>query len=305
MALLQCDALHFAYGKQQILSGVDFALERGESVLLLGQNGEGKTTLMGCMLGMLRPDSGSVYRQQGMVMAGYLSSPAFMEEQTGRANLLYEAALRRSAGDAGRRSRCSDTGLLEHACQLVGLQPGELDKKVRRYSTGMRKKIAIARALMHTPDLLVLDEPASGLDPHGISELRSILLRLREQEGCAILVSSHQIAESAKQATRVAVLKAGRIVRTVPVQQHVGTTWRCSLAQPADAEQLQLIQRLGGDCIPEDRSQIRFIRTNGNAHPEHMASLLAELVTNGLPVVAFSPEVDSIENLFLETVSAS
>ncbi|MFW5777036.1 MAG: ATP-binding cassette domain-containing protein [Spirochaetota bacterium] len=300
--VLQCQDLCFSYGATNVLDGVCLTVQRGESVLLLGQNGEGKTTLMACILGMLHLRSGTIARAPGLRMAGYISTPPFMEDQDGWMHMRYEQALRRRSAGA-QDDGCEDLlPRVQGICEVLSLDPAELDKKLRHCSTGNRKKMALARALLSSPDLLILDEPANGLDPSGISELRSVLCRLRAEFGCSIVISSHQIAESARQATRAVILSKGRIVRSIGLAHDRETMWSCSLAEPAGPVAVSYVHALGGEFADEDFQRIRFALTNDGGEPRAAARIVKMLVAKGLKPTAFGPARTDLEQAYLSAV---
>ena len=199
------------FGRRVALDGVDLSLGPGELVGLVGPNGAGKSTLLRLILGLARPSGGEL-RVLGEPAGGpalarvgaVAERPAFWEHLTARGNL---AAVARAAriGDPDARVR-----RIDEALERVGLL-GAADVRVRAFSQGMRQRLAIALALLGRPELLVLDEPANGLDPGGIAEVRGLLRSLRDA-GAAVLVSSHLLAELEPIADRLVVLSRGRVV---------------------------------------------------------------------------------------------
>ena len=201
--------LYQAYGRQPALRGVDIAVGRGEAVALLGPNGAGKSTLLKILCSLERPQRGEV------VFAG-LSEPSEIRRSIGlvaheslcyadlsaRENLLFFAGLY-DITDAARRA---DT-LLERVALT-----GAADRPCRTYSRGMLQRLAVARALVHSPSLLLLDEPFTGLDRQGIVLLAQLLLE-EKLRGASMLVVSHDLPAIAGFVDRVLVLARGRIER--------------------------------------------------------------------------------------------
>lgn len=177
-----------SYGDQKVLNGVQFQMERGKIYGLVGRNGSGKTVLMKCILGILRPDCGSIIirgREIGKDIefaqnTGFLiERPGFFEDWNGYENLKYFMGIRHKV----------DADLIYRCMEEVGL--GDVGKKkVGKYSMGMKQRLGIAQALMEQPDLLILDEPMNGLDNSGVAEIRSKLLEWKEK-GVTILLASH------------------------------------------------------------------------------------------------------------------
>ena len=176
------------YGQQQVLRNVSLHCERGKIYGLVGRNGSGKTVLLKSICGLCRPDSGSI-RVWGQEVGkdvdfpenlGFIiESPGFLPHASAMQNLRYLASIR---GNVGKDE-------LMEAIRLVGLNP-EDKKHVCKYSLGMRQRLGLAQAMMEQPDLLILDEPMNGLDAQGVQDIRSLLLRLRD-EGKTILLASH------------------------------------------------------------------------------------------------------------------
>jgi ABC-2 type transport system ATP-binding protein len=186
----------------------------------VGPNGAGKTTTIRMLLGLVRPTSGraeilghDVSTSSARVLprvGALIEAPALYPYLSGRDNL-------RCFGDAvggvpGRH--------LDEVLELVGLRERQRDR-VRSYSLGMRQRLAIAVALLHDPELLVLDEPANGLDPAGIVEIRRLLRRLAAA-GRTVFVSSHVLAEVEESCDRIAIISRGRLVRVATVTELVG-----------------------------------------------------------------------------------
>jgi ABC-2 type transport system ATP-binding protein len=194
---------------------VTFHVRRGELVALLGPNGAGKTTLLRLLATLLAPTAGTarvwnedvvaaadrVRRHVGVVLGG---ERAVYGRLTGRENLEYAAAL---YGIPRERARERAAFLLD----LVGLVP-RADDLVERYSTGMRQRLALARALVHDPPVLLLDEPTAGLDPSAARGVRDLIGQLCREQGKTVLLATHQMDEADRLSDRVGILDRGRLV---------------------------------------------------------------------------------------------
>ncbi|HEX9633664.1 MAG TPA: ABC transporter ATP-binding protein [Gemmatimonadales bacterium] len=185
------------FGYRTVLAGVSLSLRRGEVLLLVGPNGAGKTTLLRVLAGLLRPATGHVERHGaiGMVAHDAMLYPAL----SGRANLRFFARLHGIA----------DLGRVDAVLEQVGLSR-RADDRVGTFSRGMLQRVAIARALVHEPELLLFDEPLSGLDAAASRTLVELLASFRER-GTAMIIVSHEMERLGRVATHIVRLAAGRL----------------------------------------------------------------------------------------------
>jgi ABC-2 type transport system ATP-binding protein len=198
------------FGKVPAVDGVDLALCRGEVFGFLGPNGAGKTTTIGILLGLLRPTSGTVEvfgtpvtpaRTTALARVGALvGSPGLYPYLSGRENLRLVAGVRAPVPADRLQEVLIQVGLAEPA-----------DRKVKGYSSGMKQRLGLAAALVHRPELLILDEPTNGLDPAGMRDVRGLLRDLASR-GTTVFLSSHLLHEVEQVCDRAAVLNHGRIV---------------------------------------------------------------------------------------------
>lgn len=185
---IEVQHVYKSFGNQKVLEDVNLRILPGQSVGIVGNNGSGKTVLMKCICGFLRPDSGRIYVRGKQIgkevdfpenMGVIIETPGFLPNMTGYQNLKLLASLQ---GRVGKQE-------ILQTLQTVGLDPG-LKKPVSKYSLGMRQRLGIAQAIMEDPEVLVLDEPFNGLDKAGVSHIRSLILELKKR-GKAILLASH------------------------------------------------------------------------------------------------------------------
>ncbi|MCD8014936.1 MAG: ATP-binding cassette domain-containing protein [Lachnospiraceae bacterium] len=202
------------FGTEEVLKPLDFAVERGKTYGICGNNGSGKTVLMKCICGFLPVTEGLITVDGKRI--GYdvdfpeslgviIETPGFLSNLSGRRNLEILADLR---GLIGRKEITS-------VLKRVGLDP-ELKKPVAKYSLGMRQRLGIAQAIMEEPELLILDEPFNGLDRHGVAEIRKLLLA-QKQKGKTILLASHNSEDIRILCDRVFEMDGGVMRRASPL----------------------------------------------------------------------------------------
>lgn len=191
-AAIKIENLHKSFGKEGILHGINREFEAGRIHGIVGNNGSGKTVMMKCICGFLRPDEGCVLINGKEVgkdmdfpddMGIIIETPGFLPGATGLKNLKLLASLKGIA----------DEKRIVEMIERVGLDPG-LKKNVSKYSLGMRQRLGIAQAIMENPSFLILDEPFNGLDKHGVAQIRNLIKELRA-EGKTIILASHNQAD--------------------------------------------------------------------------------------------------------------
>lgn len=298
MAVIEIEGLSKEYRRLRraptlALDGLDLSVPDGGVFGFLGPNGAGKTTTIRCLLGLVRPSAGrsrllgvdtptelaKVIRRIGSIV----ETPSFYPRFTGRRNL---ELLGRLDG-IGRKA-------IAETLERVGLE-GRADDHVRTYSLGMKQRLGIGAALLKNPELLILDEPANGLDPAGIKEVRDLLRRLGG-EGRTVFVSSHQLPEVQMMCDRVAILSRGHCVATGPVGEVL-----------ARGRHEALIVRLGD--LHAGLEALREAGIEASLDSDHLrvslpisesARVTEVLATRGLYVSELRPEEISLETVFLE-----
>ncbi len=276
------------------VDALSFTVGRGQVVGLLGPNGAGKTTTMRMLLGLIRPTGGEirVFGQRITPGAPVLSrigalveGPGFLPHLSGRDNLLLYW---RSTG------RPAEAARLDEALAIAGLGTA-VDRRVRKYSHGMRQRLAIAQAMLGLPDLLVLDEPTDGLDPPQIREMRGVL-RAYADSGRTVLVSSHQLAEVEQTCTDCVVMDRGRLVAQGSVSDLVGASTSVALAVDDPPRAAAVARSLGATEIVTSSEGLTL--TLDGTPP---AALLRALVEAGVSVGQLSPQ-RRLEQAFLSLV---
>ncbi|MCS7287161.1 MAG: heme ABC exporter ATP-binding protein CcmA [Anaerolineae bacterium] len=213
--MVEIEGLAKAFGRREVLRGIDLVVKQGEFVIIMGPNGAGKTTLLRIIATIIKPDRGRIKvcgfqlpekASEARRKVGLLThSPFLYDELTARENLLFYASLF-SVPEPERRS--------EELLSLVGLEDRK-EERVRTFSRGMLQRLAIARALLHDPQLLLLDEPFTGLDQKAAEVLLDLLKRL-PMEKRTVIMTTHQVDEVLALAHRVLILHKGWFVMEVP-----------------------------------------------------------------------------------------
>ena len=281
--------------KTVAVDGLDLAVPQGGVFGFLGPNGAGKTTTIRCLLGLVRPSAGrcrllghepaALQRVIGRV-GSIVESPTMFPRFTGRRNLELLARI-----DGIGRSR------VREVLEEVGLADRG-DDLVKNYSLGMKQRLGIAGALLKDPELLILDEPANGLDPAGIVEVRELMRRLG-REGRTVFVSSHILSEVQQSADRVAILAKGRTVATGPVHE-VLTSGRAA-GMIVRLEDLAAGMRALADAGIAATSEDGAIRVG--LPPADASRVTQTLADRGLYLTELRPDEADLETVFLELTS--
>jgi ABC-2 type transport system ATP-binding protein len=272
---------------------IDLNVRAGDVYGFLGPNGAGKTTTLRMALGLIAPTEGRVelfgrdpMRQGARALegvAGFVEAPRFYPYLSGRKNLELLAALD-GDGAAGR---------IDEVLEVVELTPRGAHR-VGGYSHGMRQRLGIASALLRRPRLLILDEPATGLDPAGMRDMRRLILRLAG-EGITVLLSSHQLPEVQELCDRVAIVDSGRVVyegALSDLRRQGGAGYR--LRTTDDARALELMRSRPGVEHPlADEHGVAF-----QADEHAVAELSLALGRAGIGIVVLTPELATLEDLF-------
>jgi ABC-2 type transport system ATP-binding protein len=285
----------FLLRRRQVLRGVDLALAPGEAYGLLGDNGAGKTTTLRILLGLTRPDAGT-----GSVLGaplgartvrqrlGYLpETPTFHEQLTAREFLAFCASLQGlPAAEARRRA----AQLLERL-ELAGAS----DLRLRKMSKGMLQRLGLAQALLGGPELLVLDEPMSGLDPHGRKLVRDLILEQRAA-GRTVLFSTHILSDVEIVCTRAGILRGGRIVREVRLEElsRHGAASVEVLASGLTGDAVRRLAAGGARALPAAGTAVLFTVAPG----EPARRLVAGILAAGGGIESLLPRRPSLEEYF-------
>lgn len=216
--ILEVKSINKSFGSKKILNDVSFSIHQGEILGFIGPNGAGKTTTIKLMLGLQSIDSGNVlingydikkeFSDAISNVGAIVESPDLYMYLTGRKNLELIANM----------YKCVTKERIDEIIKIVGLE-NRINDKVSKYSLGMRQRLGIAAAIIHKPNVLILDEPTNGLDPEGIKELRDLLKKLAKKEKMGILISSHNLAELESFVTDVCLIQNGSIISNSTIKE--------------------------------------------------------------------------------------
>lgn len=216
--ILECTNLHKKFGKKEIIKNVSTQIEQGDILGFIGPNGAGKTTTIKLILGLQKIDKGTVKINGYDVQKNFekaiervgtiVENPDLYMYLSGYKNLQLIANLYKNIS----------TERINEVVKLVGLEE-RIKDKVSKYSLGMRQRLGIAQAILHKPNLLILDEPTNGLDPEGIKELRELIIKLANEEKMGVMISSHNLAELDNFCNKICIIKNGEVIETKHINE--------------------------------------------------------------------------------------
>ena len=293
-ALLRTEKLTKRYGNKYALKDVDANIRKGDIYGLIGRNGAGKTTLMKIINNQIHATRGSVFfngtdlsrsRKQAQIGA-LVESPNLYPDCTARENLMY---------------KCLAMGIQQKKTQIdTLLDIVELSdtgsKKARKFSLGMKQRLGIALALVGDPDILMLDEPINGMDPQGIASIREMLVRLNQERGTTILISSHILDELGKFATAYGIIKDGVLVKEFNRQQLAEEN--LSSIQIRSPEMPKVLETLRETMpVPEPQADGTLVLRENTAN--HRA-ISRSLFDAGIYVEEFHVQHQTLEEYFMK-----
>ena len=307
-AVIQAEDLSRSFGDQRALDGLSFEVEEGEIVALLGPNGAGKTTTIRLLNGVLRPDRGrasvlgldpTVDGTELRSRTGVLTDAAGLDDRlTARENVVLVARIRGVPGaEAGRRA----AELLDR----LGMA-ALADRPVVGFSTGQRKRVALALALLHDPEVLFLDEPTSGLDPAASRDVIDLIAGLAREHRRGVIVCTHFLGDAGRLCQRVAVLDKGRLrafgtTADLAARLWTGTEVDLDLGRPADAALLTGIRAAAGVLGADATAEGARVRV---ADRDAVPPLVAALVARDVPVYGAVPRAPTLEDVYFALQAA-
>jgi ABC-2 type transport system ATP-binding protein len=287
------------YGDTLAVDTLDLDVRRGEIYGFLGRNGAGKTTTIRMLLGLIRPSGGQVDVLGKRVRPG--ASDVFarvgylVETASAYPNLTVRENL-----DIQRRLTGSPPAAIGEAIELMRLG-SHADRRAGVLSLGYKQRLALARALLHRPDLLILDEPANGLDPAGIVEIRELLQSLTIEHGVTVFMSSHILAEIAHLADRIGIVDDGHLVQELDREELSGRErghLRVGVSEPGRAA--GLLTEAGFGHVERGDGQLRVFGAGDRA-----AEIARVLVGAGIALTELTPAREDLESYFLRLTGGS
>lgn len=300
MTAIETNQLRKAYGAHQVVKGIDLVIEKGEVFGFLGRNGAGKSTFINMLTGIIRPTSGtfSLLGVQGSVekvkkRVGVMPDySTFYESLTAFDHLKFLSAL---SGKPTGKQHCMavlrSVGLDEHA-----------HVKTSKFSFGMKKKLGIAQAIIHDPELIFLDEPTSGLDAESVLHIHKLIRDLKER-GKTIFMTSHNLDEVEKVCTRIAIMKEGKVGK-IGTMEELRTFYRSTLtvtvkhspmSKGDQHTMMEWLQSVGTDVSAAD-SQVTLTLD----HEKKIAEVIRAFNQKKIDVYRVSVDEPSLEEIFLE-----
>ncbi|HBM79391.1 MAG: ABC transporter ATP-binding protein [Clostridiales bacterium] len=306
--MLEIKNLCKRYGKFNALDNLSLSIDEGEIFGFVGPNGAGKTTAMKIVCGLLSPTSGKVYIDDSDIIEDVRKAKSkigYMPDFFGvYDNLKVDEYLQFYASIYGIK-KAESKKITNELLDLVGLSD-KSQEYVDSLSRGMKQRLCFARCLVHNPRLLVLDEPASGMDPKSRIEMKDILRTLKDM-GKTILVSSHILSDLAKLCTTIGIIDHGRIVAQGSVDEinarvHGRRTIRIKLKRKTD-EALRLLR----EFITIDKVSIEreYIEAGFTGDDNELRAILERLITCKIPVITFTQTEGNLEDIFMKVIGGA
>lgn len=291
-ALVECKNLFKKIGKKTILNNVSLEVNEGDIVGFIGPNGAGKTTTIKLITGLQKITSGTVkinnydikkdFEKAIERVGAIVESPDLYMYMSGYENLNLISKLYKNIG----KER------IDEVIKIVGLE-NRIRDKVSKYSLGMRQRLGIAQAILHRPNVLILDEPNNGLDPEGIKEVRELLIKLAKEENMAIFISSHNLSELETFCNKVIIIQNGQIVETSTIDElKEEVQGNAYIVETSDSKKAAEILE---NVNPIDKNTIKLY-----GEKQDIALAIRKLVEADIDIYTVEEEKVSLESAFLK-----
>lgn len=287
--VLKIKNLTKVYNKKRVVDGLTLNVEAGQIYGFLGPNGAGKTTTIKMITGLIKKDAGDIVingidavKNHDVAMnyvGAIVEVPSFYEYMSGMENLKLYARLRNIKKEQ-----------ILKIVKLVKLE-NKIYEKVKKYSLGMKQRLGLAVSLLHSPKLLILDEPTNGLDPEGIRELRELLKKIAHEDNVAVFVSSHLLSEMQLMCDKVAIINNGKIVKV----ESMDSIKNESNIYEFNVSDIDMAQKYIGKIAKCEKKQNKLIVF----YDGKISDILKLLIENEIEVVSFEKKENMLEEKFL------
>ena len=291
--VLELEGVEKSYGDFEVLKGIDFSVKQGEIFGILGPNGVGKTTLFQTVLGLLKQDAGEIRINGNKHSKGkkvkqklsYLPSDiSFYEGMTARRNLEFCTELAGTNPD------------IEELLELVGLED-DADRKVKAFSTGMKKRLGIAQSLIKDPEIVIYDEPTTGLDPQGKKVFKDLAKKINRERGKTIIISSHITTEIDSLCDRFAILENGKVAAS-GTKKELSNLTDSDFHIKVETDEPELAKKVVDEMDLE--SDLHKKELVVQAGEDVRSDLFRKFVQKGVEIQSFELEQQTLESTFLK-----
>ena len=291
--ILECKNLYKTISKKEILKDISFSIDSGDLLGFIGPNGAGKTTTIKLILGLQKITSGTVLINGYNIQTNFekaiekvgtiVENPDLYMYMSGYQNLKLIA----------RMYKDIDESRIQEVIKLVNLE-NRIKDKVSKYSLGMRQRLGIAQAILHKPNLLILDEPTNGLDPEGIKQLRDLLTNLAKHEHMAILISSHNLSELENFCNKIVIIQNGKIIESSSIEEAKKVNGKAFYTIEVDSSS-NAAKALNTDIEEIDEHNFKI-----QIEKEEIPKIVKTLVKENIQIYKICEDQTSLEDAFLK-----
>ncbi len=297
--IVQIKNLKKTINGKPIIKGLTFDIKRGEVFGFLGPNGAGKTTTIRLMLGLMEMTEGEVWIEGHSIrtdfkkaisyVGGIIENPDLYKFMSGYKNLLHYARMVSNV----------DNKRIDEMVKLVGLED-RIHDKVRTYSLGMRQRLGLAQAMLHSPALLIMDEPTNGLDPAGIREIRAYIRKIAIEENIAVVVSSHLLSEIQQMCDRIGIIQSGSLISVESVSDFMKSD-ETQLVH-IEATPIEKAKEVLQIIFPDHQIQVKQKLLHISLERKDIPKAAAVLIKHEIELFEIQSQSKTLEDLFLEAV---
>ncbi len=284
-----------SYKDVRAVENVSLRVERGEIYGFLGLNGAGKTTTIRALLGMIKPSAGSVRLLDQPIGPNGRGPWRHVGHMVERPSAYPELSVRENLEIARRLQGVPDRQATDRAIDRLGLST-YAERKAGGLSTGNLQRLGLARALLHEPELLILDEPANGLDPAGVVEIRNLLEHLTRENGMTVFMSSHILTEVDRLATRIGIIHEGHLLEEIDHSQLEALRGRRLEVQTRDLQAAEEALTQAGYFLAANEGTLYMHEERALVSPDIVATVLVE---EGVPPTRLVVTQENLEEYFL------